>query len=232
MKKTPNQKKGILINCVKLSKSYQFGSEQIHALKDVNLEINKGEFVAIMGKSGCGKTTLINTIAGLLQPSQGNVVIDGKSLKGMTIDQLSLMRRNTIGIVFQMFNLHPGLTVLENVELPLLFKGIERDKRRNIAQEVLATLEMADYIDNYPEELSGGEKQRVAIARALTIEPKILLADEPTGNLNSLLAKEIIKLFIEINQKKGITIILVTHDESLINKDMRLIRLKDGKIIN
>jgi len=232
MEKTPNKEKNILINCVKLSKSYPFGSEQIHALKDVNLEINKGEFVAIMGKSGCGKTTLINTIAGLLQPTQGNVVIDGKSLKGMTVDQLSLMRRNTIGIVFQMFNLHPGLTVLENVELPLLFKGIERDKRRSIACEVLASLEMMDFIDNYPEELSGGEKQRVAIARALTIEPKILLADEPTGNLNSLLAKEIIKLFIEINQKKGITIILVTHDESLINKEMRLIKLKDGKIIN
>ena len=232
MKKTPNQKKNILINCLNLSKTYQFGSEEIHALKDVNLEVIKGEFVAIMGKSGCGKTTLINTIAGLLQPTQGNVVIDGKSLKGLTTDQLSLMRRNTIGIVFQMFNLHPGLTVLENVELPLLFKGIERDKRRDTAQKVLASLEMEGFIDNYPEELSGGEKQRVAIARALTIEPKILLADEPTGNLNSLLAKEIIKLFIEINQNKGITIILVTHDESLINKDMRLIKLKDGMIMN
>jgi putative ABC transport system ATP-binding protein len=232
VKKTPNQKKNILINCVNLSKSYQFGSELIHALTDVNLEITEGEFVAIMGKSGCGKTTLINTIAGLLQPTQGNVIIEGKSLTGMTIDQLSLMRRNTIGIVFQMFNLHHGLTVLENVELPLLFKGIEREKRRDVAYEILATLEMTDFVDNYPEELSGGEKQRVAIARALTIGPKILLADEPTGNLNSLLAKEIIKLFVEINQKKGITIVLVTHDESLIKKDMRLIKLKDGKITN
>jgi len=220
-----------IIQCSGLTKEYQFGSEVIHALQEINLEIAEGEFVAIMGKSGSGKTTLINILAGLLSASSGNVVIDEQSLMGMSSDQLSLLRRETIGIVFQMFNLHPGLTVLENVELPLLFNDIDKDKRRAAAREILTFLQLEDYTENYPDELSGGEKQRVAIARALINEPKILLADEPTGNLNSLLAQEIITLFKKINQEKGLTIIFVTHDESLVDDDMRLVKLKDGQLI-
>ncbi len=220
-----------IIRCTDLTKEYQFGSEVIHALQEINLEIIEGEFVAIMGKSGSGKTTLINILAGLLSASSGNVIINDQSLMGMSSDQLSLLRRETIGIVFQMFNLHPGLTVLENVELPLLFNEINKDKRRAAAREILAFLQLEDYTENYPDELSGGEKQRVAIARALINEPKILLADEPTGNLNSLLAKEIITLFKKINQERGLTIIFVTHDESLVDNDMRLVKLKDGKLL-
>ncbi len=221
-----------IIRCTDLTKEYQFGSEVIHALQKINLEIIEGEFVAVMGKSGSGKTTLINILAGLLSASSGEVVIDEQSLLNMSTDQLSLLRRKTIGIVFQMFNLHPGLTVLENVELPLLFNDIDKDKRRAAAQEILTFLQLEDYIDNYPDELSGGEKQRVAIARALINEPKILLADEPTGNLNSLLAKEIVTLFKKINKEKGLTIIFVTHDESLFDDDMRLVKLKDGRLLN
>ncbi|HUU79418.1 MAG TPA: ABC transporter ATP-binding protein [candidate division Zixibacteria bacterium] len=221
-----------IIHCTDLTKEYQFGSEVIHALQEIDLEISEGEFIAIMGKSGSGKTTLINILAGLLSATSGNVVINGQSLMGMSSDQLSLLRRETIGIVFQMFNLHPGLTVLENVELPLLFNEINKDKRRAVAREILTFLQLEDYTENYPDELSGGEKQRVAIARALINEPKILLADEPTGNLNSLLAKEIITLFKKINQEKGLTIIFVTHDESLVDDDMRLVKLKDGKLVN
>ncbi|MHA1654886.1 MAG: ABC transporter ATP-binding protein, partial [Candidatus Heimdallarchaeota archaeon] len=140
-------------------------------------------------------------------------------------------RRETIGIVFQMFNLHPGLTALENVELPLLFKGVEKVRRRETARKILHTLGLKDLIDNYPYELSGGEQQRVAIARALVNESKILLADEPTGNLNSILAHEIVTVLKEINQAKKVTIIMVTHNESLLDKDMRIIRLKDGEIV-
>ncbi len=221
-----------IIHCTDLTKEYQFGSEVIHALQKINLEVTEGEFVAIMGKSGSGKTTLINILAGLLSASSGKVIIDNQSLVGMSSDQLSLMRREIIGIVFQMFNLHPGLTVLENVELPLLFNDIDKDKRRAAAQEILSFLQLSDYTNNYPDELSGGEKQRVAIARALINEPKILLADEPTGNLNSLLAKEIVTLFKKINQEKGLTVIFVTHDESLVDDDMRLVKLKDGKLLN
>ncbi|HUU79317.1 MAG TPA: ABC transporter ATP-binding protein [candidate division Zixibacteria bacterium] len=231
VKNQPQDTKKI-IHCTNLSKVFQFGSEQIHALQNINLEITEGEYVAIMGKSGSGKTTLINILAGLLTASSGNVIINGQSLIGMSSDQLSFLRREIIGIVFQMFNLHPGLTVLENVELPLLFSDVEKNKRRAAAREILTFLQLEDYIDNFPEELSGGEKQRVAIARALINEPKILLADEPTGNLNSLLAKEIITLFKKINRERGLTIILVTHDESLIDDDMRLIKLKDGSLIN
>jgi len=227
-----SQKVRKIIHCTDLTKEYQFGSEVIHALQEINLEISEGEFIAIMGKSGSGKTTLINILAGLLSATSGNVVINDQSLMGMSSDQLSLLRRETIGIVFQMFNLHPGLTVLENVELPLLFNEINKDKRRAAAREILGFLQLEDYTENYPDELSGGEKQRVAIARALINEPKILLADEPTGNLNSLLAKEIIALFKKINQEKGLTIIFVTHDESLVDDDMRLVKLKDGKLVN
>ncbi|MCF2144852.1 MAG: ABC transporter ATP-binding protein [Candidatus Heimdallarchaeota archaeon] len=221
----------LIIRCKNLSKSYIFGSEQIHALKNINLEIREGEFVAIVGKSGSGKTTLINILAGLLPPSSGEIIIAGQTLTGLTPDKLSLLRRETIGIVFQMFNLHPGLTALENVELPLLFKGVEKVRRRETARKILHTLGLKDLIDNYPYELSGGEQQRVAIARALVNESKILLADEPTGNLNSILAHEIVTVLKEINQAKKVTIIMVTHNESLLDKDMRIIRLKDGEIV-
>jgi len=232
MNSNPSNDNSSLLSCLDLSKIYLFGSEKIHALKNISFEIHEGEFVAIMGRSGSGKTTLINILAGLLPPSSGDVIIAGQSLIGLSVDQLSLLRRETIGIIFQLFNLHPGLTALENVELPLLFSGVEKGKRRTTAQEILSTLGLEDLINNYPYELSGGEQQRVAIARALVNQPKILLADEPTGNLNSLLAHDIVKLLKEINLSQKITIVFVTHDESLIDKDMRLIKLKDGQIIS
>ncbi|HUT81278.1 MAG TPA: ABC transporter ATP-binding protein [Candidatus Bathyarchaeia archaeon] len=232
MNNNPSKNNSPLLRCMNLSKVYPFGSEKIHALHNISLEIHEGEFVVIMGKSGSGKTTLINILAGLLPPTSGDVIIAGQSLIGLSVDQLSLLRRETIGIIFQLFNLHPGLTALENVELPLLFSGVEKGKRRIGAQEILSTLGLEDLINNYPYELSGGEQQRVAIARALINEPKILLADEPTGNLNSLLAQDIVKLLKKINLDKSITVIFVTHDESLIDTSMRLIELKDGQIIS
>jgi len=231
MPEKKSQENESIIRCNNLSKSYPFGSEQIHALKKINLEIQKGEFVAIVGKSGSGKTTLINILAGLVPPSSGEVIIAGQSLVGLSPDQLSILRRESIGIVFQMFNLHPGLTALENVEVPLLFKGVEKIKRREAAREMLITLGLEDFLENYPFELSGGEQQRVAIARALVNQSKILLADEPTGSLNSILAHEIVDILKEINQTRKVTVIMVTHNESLLDKDMRIIRLKDGEIV-
>ncbi|HUT82124.1 MAG TPA: ABC transporter ATP-binding protein [Candidatus Bathyarchaeia archaeon] len=229
-KKTIKNTTNTIIECINLSKIYPFGSERIHALKDVNLTIEKGEFTAIMGKSGSGKTTLINILAGLASPTSGEVLIDGEDITTMSSDQLSLLRREKIGIVFQMFNLHPGLTVLENVELPLVFSGYKKEVRKELAKNLLFSLELKDFIDNYPEELSGGEQQRVAIARSLINTPQILLADEPTGNLNSLLAQEVVKQLKDLNQQRNLTIVFVTHNETLIDDSMTLIRLSDGQI--
>jgi putative ABC transport system ATP-binding protein len=222
--------KEAIIVCHKLWKDYTLGGSIIHALNDVNLQIFEGDFNVILGKSGSGKTTFINVITGLTQPTRGEVIIAGQKLGTMSKEELSLLRRKTIGIVFQDFNLHPDLTAIENVELPMLFAGKSKKERQRKAEHLLGSLDMKQLVNNYPNELSGGEKQRVAIARALANDPRIILADEPTGNLHSNLAKGIVELLLRINQEEKMTILMVSHDESLIQAGMRLIKLTDGKI--
>jgi len=219
------------IETIKLTKKYIMGEETIFAVNDVNLSVEPGEFIAIIGPSGAGKSTLLDLIAGLDQPSSGEVIVDGESLQKKNPDELSMHRRNTVGMIFQSFNLVPSMNALENVELPLVFSGVRVNERKKMATEVLSSVGLEKRMPHKPTELSGGEQQRVAIARAIVNQPRILLADEPTGNLDSETSLEIIKLLYELNQKMSKTIITVTHDEKII-KDFatRVSFMLDGQI--
>ncbi len=221
-----------VIETKKLCKIYNQGQHnEVKAIMDVNLKIEEGEFVAIIGPSGSGKSTLLHMIGALDVPTSGSVFIDGEELKGMTSDQLADIRFRKIGFVFQTFNLIPGVSAIDNVLMPLVPYGISKSKRR-YAYELLTKFGIGKRADHDPSELSGGERQRVAIARSLINNPKIILADEPTGQLDSKTGKEIIKLMRELNKEKGLTFVIVTHDESLLRYVKRVIRLKDGKIIS
>jgi len=218
-----------LIATQNLQLSYQMGNTIVHALRGVDLTIQKGEYVAIMGPSGSGKSTLMNVIGCLDSPDEGTYLLNGKMVSDMSDRQLAKVRNEEIGFVFQTFNLLNRTTAQHNVEMPLIYAGKSRKLRQQKAVEVLTRVGLADRLTHRPSELSGGQRQRVAIARALVTDPSILLADEPTGNLDSTTAREIMSLFDELHEA-GHTIILVTHDENIGEHANRVIRLFDGKI--
>jgi len=220
---------GIVIHTEDLWKTYEMGAEKVHALRGVNLEIRKGEYVAVMGPSGSGKSTLMNLIGCLDSPSSGRYYLAGRLVSELDDDELAYIRNKEIGFVFQTFNLLPRATSLHNVELPLIYNGTPAEERIARAKQALAQVDLADRMMHKPNELSGGQRQRVAIARALVNSPSILLADEPTGNLDSQTGEEIMNLFARLHEQ-GNTIILVTHEPEIALHAHRVIRVRDGKV--
>ncbi len=218
-----------LISISQITRDFPLGNEIINVLKGIDLHINKGEYVALMGPSGSGKSTLMNILGCLDTPTAGEYILNGKKVSQMNDDELAEIRNKEIGFVFQTFNLMPRTTALENVALPLIYAGFSQKERDQRAKEVLTQVGLSDRMDHKPNQLSGGQRQRVAVARALVNHPSIILADEPTGNLDSKTSIEIMKLFGEIH-KKGNTVVLVTHEEDIAAHAHRIIRLKDGNI--
>jgi putative ABC transport system ATP-binding protein len=220
-----------MIKLENISKEYRMGEEIIHAVSGVSLEIKEGEFVALVGPSGSGKSTMMHIIGGLDTPTSGRVIVDGQNLSSASDKELSRYRNEKIGFVFQAFNLHPTYTATENVALPLIFSGIGQSNRMKMAAEALDIVGLAERASHRPNQLSGGERQRVSIARALVTQPKILLADEPTGNLDSKNGKHVMELLSQLNKEKGITLIIVTHDMEIAKEAGRIIKMRDGKIV-
>ena len=220
-----------LISTENLWKIYQLGKQEVNALSGVSLNISQNEFVALMGPSGSGKSTLMNIIGCLDTPTEGNYYLKGKLVSTLSDNELAYIRNSEIGFVFQVFNLLPRATAFHNVEIPLIYKGAKKKDREEKALNALEMVEMLDRKDHRPSELSGGERQRVAIARALVNEPSLLLADEPTGNLDSKTGQEILNLFQKIHSR-GNTIIVVTHDSDIAQLAQRTMHIKDGKIID
>ena len=218
-----------LIRLQNISRRYQMGAETVHALRGVSLEIARGEYVAIMGPSGSGKSTLMNLLGCLDTPTAGSYELNGTQVSQMDDNDLAEIRNREIGFVFQTFNLLARSNALRNVELPLIYAGVPAEERRQVALNALTQVGLADRIHHKPNELSGGQRQRVAVARALVNNPAILLADEPTGNLDSKTGNEIMGLFEELS-RKGNTIIVVTHEEDIAMRARRIIRLRDGLI--
>jgi len=207
------------------------GKRQVVALDGVDLAIDRGEMVSLIGPSGSGKSTLLNLIGGLDRPSAGEVIIDGQRLAGLPDDDLTRVRRDKIGFIFQFFNLLPTLTCLENVALPLHLRNWTRKKTRERARELLDLVQLGHRLEHRPDELSGGERQRVAIARALSVYPPIVLADEPTGNLDTVTGAEILKLLRDLHSRLGTTVLLVTHDLAVAHNCPRTVTLRDGRIV-
>ena len=219
-----------MIQLKNLSREFQVGNQVVHALDAVDLVISEGEHVSIMGVSGCGKTTLLNILGLLDTPSSGDYVLSGIDTSEMNDDEMAHIRSTKIGFVFQSFHLIPRLTAAENIEIPMILAGISRDERAAKVAKALSRVNLSDRSDHRPEQLSGGQRQRVAIARSIVMEPKVLLADEPTGNLDSTSGSEIIDLIEELNQG-GLTLIVVTHDKEISRRSDRIVELLDGKII-
>ena len=218
-----------LIKITDIKRDFVLGNEIVYVLKGIDLEINKGEYVALMGPSGSGKSTLMNLLGCLDTPTSGHYILNGKDVSQMKDDELAGIRNKEIGFVFQTFNLLPRTTALDNVALPMIYAGYSKSDRNERAVEVLTQVNLADRMDHQPNQLSGGQRQRVAIARALVNKPSIILADEPTGNLDSKTSVEIMKLFGDIHAL-GNTVILVTHEEDIAAYAHRVIRLRDGLI--
>lgn len=221
----------VLVKLEDVTKSYKMGEVDIRALESVNLEINKGEFLAIVGPSGSGKSTLMHIIGLLDQPTKGKVYIKNKDVENLSQNEQAVLRNRQIGFVFQSFNLLARTSAQDNVVLPLIYSGLGRHDREKKAKDALKKVGLAKRIHHHPSQLSGGEQQRVAIARALVNNPALILADEPTGNLDSKTGNQIIKLLINLN-KIGHTIVLVTHEKKIANKANRIVQIMDGKIIS
>ena len=222
----------IVVRLSEVVKTYVMGDNEVHALQGISFEIEQGEFLSIMGPSGSGKSTCMNMIGCLDRPTSGIVEINGKQTSKMTEKELAVLRNQTVGFVFQQYHLIPGMNVLENVMLPLKYQHLEIAKRKTLAEAALESVGLSERMHHRPHELSGGQKQRVAIARAMVTKPKILLADEPTGALDSVTGKQVMELFRKINHEEGTTIIIVTHDPGIGASTERCIRILDGKIVN
>lgn len=218
-----------VIKIQQITRDFPLGQEIVKVLKGVDLDIGRGEYVALMGPSGSGKSTLMNILGCLDTPTSGSYELNGTNVSTMTDDELAEVRNKEIGFVFQTFNLLPRTTALENVALPMIYAGASKTERTKRAEEVLKSVGLADRMDHKPNQLSGGQRQRVAVGRALVNKPSIILADEPTGNLDSKTSEEIMMLFDEIHQS-GNTVILVTHEEEIAQRAKRIIRLRDGMI--
>ena len=218
-----------VISTNNLTKTYHMGNVEVNALCGVSIQIKKGELVAIMGPSGSGKSTLMNILGCLDLPSEGDYILDGENVSRMSDSQLAHVRNNKVGFVFQSFNLLPRASELSNVELPLSYSGMTRGRREK-AMKALENVGLSDRVHHRPTELSGGQQQRVAIARALVNEPAILLADEPTGNLDSKAGKEIMSLILDLNKSQGTTVIIVTHDPNIAAQTQRVIHIQDGLV--
>ena len=219
-----------LIRLEKISRRYQMGAEIIHALREVSLDIRRGEYVAIMGPSGSGKSTLMNLIGCLDTPSSGLYQLNGVQVSQMDDNRLAEIRNKEIGFIFQTFNLLPRSDALRNVELPLIYAGVPAEERRQVALEALTNVGLADRIHHKPNELSGGQRQRVAVARALVNKPSILLADEPTGNLDTKTGEIVLGTFQKLNKEHGRTVILITHEPDVAEHAARIITIRDGLI--
>lgn len=217
-----------MINIEDVHKSYLLGSVEVEVLKGVNLNVDEGELVAILGSSGCGKSTLMNILGFLDQPSSGVYRFNDQLSDKLSDDELSAIRNKEIGFVFQQFHLLPKLTALDNVCLPLLYRGVPKNEREKLAEEMLTKVGMGERGGHRPNELSGGQQQRVAIARALCGGPSLILADEPTGALDTATGKEIMDLFLSLNDEEGITVVIITHDPGLAKRCKRSIRMRDG----
>ena len=220
-----------LIEIRDIYKIYNPGENEVRALDGINLTVEHGEFLAIVGQSGSGKSTLMNMLGLLDIPTSGTYTLDGVNVANMTDDELSEIRNKEIGFIFQGFNLIPSLTAVENVELPLVYRGMKKDERNKLALEALERVGLSHRLDHLPKQMSGGQQQRVAIARAVAARPPIILADEPTGNLDSHSGVEVMKILHELH-KEGRTVILITHDNDIANEAQRVIRIQDGQIIS
>lgn len=220
-----------LIEIRDIYKIYNPGENEVRALDGIDLTVEHGEFLAIVGQSGSGKSTLMNMLGLLDIPTSGTYTLDGVDVANMTDDELSEIRNKEIGFIFQGFNLIPSLTAVENVELPLVYRGMKKDERNKLALEALERVGLSHRLDHLPKQMSGGQQQRVAIARAVAARPPIILADEPTGNLDSHSGVEVMKILHELHEE-GRTVILITHDNDIANEAQRIIRIQDGQIIS
>ncbi len=221
-----------IVECVDVKKTYRQGKVEVHALKGISLSIDKGGFVALAGPSGSGKTTMLNMIGGLDQADSGRIVVGGNVLENMNQSQIADLRLHNVGFVFQAYNLIPVLSAIENVEFVMLLQGIPSAERRKRAEDILDEVGLEDKYDRRPAELSGGQQQRVAVARAIVSNPSIVLADEPTANLDSVTGNGLLKIMKEMNEKKEVTFIFSTHDNMVMDYARRIIYLRDGQIAN
>jgi putative ABC transport system ATP-binding protein len=221
-----------LVSVAKLTKTYVVGQTEVRALRQVSLDIERGEFVAIMGSSGSGKSTFMNLIGCLDTATSGSYRLDGQDLSRLSSNKLAAIRNQKIGFVFQLFNLLPRTTALENVELPMIYSGLRRRERKRRAREALAMVALSEREHHYPSQLSGGQQQRVAIARALVNNPILLLADEPTGAVDSITSHEIMSALVRLNDEAGLTIVVVTHDADVARYARRAVHFKDGAVVS
>ncbi|MGD6852248.1 MAG: ABC transporter ATP-binding protein [Candidatus Bathyarchaeia archaeon] len=220
------------IETVNLQKDYGSGQLSVHALHNVNLKVNSGEFMAVLGSSGSGKTTLLNLLSTLDKPTSGKVLIDGKDLADLNEKGIVDLRRRKIGFIFQFYNLMPVLTAFENIELPMIISGVPKKQAQSRAKELLAAVGLADRTNHRPDELSGGQQQRVAVARALANKPALILADEPTGDLDSATGEQVMALLLKLSKEQDTTVLAATHDLSILKIADRALRMKDGQVVS
>ena len=225
-------KKPVVIRAKNLKKTYYIGETSVHALNGVDFSIYKGEFIAIVGTSGSGKSTLLNMLAGLEKPSSGEIIVAGQHIERMTETELVTFRREHVGFIFQSFNLMPTMNAIENVALPLTFRGMKKDKREKLARAALKLVGLTKTMKHRPTQMSGGQQQRVGVARALVLNPEIIFADEPTGNLDSATSEEVMTLMQLVVKEHGMTLIMVTHDNHLATYADRVFRIIDGRIVS